>query len=216
MKDFLPGVRYAIYFGGVQMSTPPSAVDPSPPEVAEASRRFRDGDRHVTRLRPYAGAPDAITKRSWSLRWDSLQGAELGHIKACLAMRARLDFCPWVYDSEAFWIPDGSTFGGYLQRRDALAVFPAGPGPSPDPATEFKPLLYVLTAGAWVEDTTLDLGTATDAHRTPWACDPARVAGTGGEQAVVFYVPVYDFFLEAEQPTLSPYSGEGVTIRGGE
>lgn len=220
MKDFLPGVRYAIAFGGVQMSTPPSTVTPDPPEVAEVSRRYRDGERHTTRLRPYAGAPDAVTKRSWLIAWDSLQGAELGHLNACIAARGldsgALNFCPWTYETEAFWIPAGATFNGYLQRRNWAAVYPAGPGPSPSPSVEFKPLLYVLTAGVWTEDTTLSLGSPTSAYRTPWTTTTPRTGATGGEQAVIFYVPVYRFHIDVAQPTLLPYSTEGASIRGGE
>ena len=220
MKDFLPGIRYAIAFGGVQMSTPPSTIEPDPPEVAEASRRYRDGERQVTRLRPYAGAPDVVTKRSWRITWDSLQGAELGHLNACIAARGlddgALNFCPWTYDCESFWIAEGATFGGYLQRRNWAAVYASGPGPSPDPATEFKPLLYVLTAGVWTEDTTLSLGSPTAAYRTPWTTSTPRTGATGGEQAVIFYVPVYRFFLDANQQSLAPFSTEGATIKGGE
>ena len=67
MKVLKPGIRYRIYLGGYTVTRPPSGVAQGEPQVAEDSRRYRDGELAITRLRPYTGAPDSLTKRSWSI-----------------------------------------------------------------------------------------------------------------------------------------------------
>jgi len=215
VKIFKPGIRYPIYFGGYTISRAPSVVAPDAPQVAEDARRYRDGELAITRLRPYAGAPDSVTKRAWSVTWENVCGVDLGHINAMIAVRGILDFCPWTDEVEAFWIPEGDTFGGHLQRRSALAVVPSAQYPTPTASTDFAPHLYVwdATTSAWVEDTALALDTPTAAYRTPWDTTDNRVAGTGGEQAVIVYTPVYRARIAAQQPSYTAPHSEAVTVR---
>lgn len=225
MKDFKPGARYAINLGGVQMATAPSTIVPAPPEVAEDVRHYRDSELAVTRLHPYGGAPDVVTKRKWAISWDSLYGPDLGHLAALVAARGLngglLDFCPWMYDAEAFWIQPAMSFFGVLQRRSALAAIPSANWPvlAGSGIAEFGPLLYAFdtATSTWVADTTLQLSTnSLNPYRTSWSCSPARTASGGGEQAVIFYVPVYRTAIPATQQSLSQIHGEGFTLNLGE
>jgi len=210
-----PGIRHRIYFGGHTVTRPPSDVTPDAPQVAEDARRYRDSELAITRLRPYAGAPDSVTKRAWSILWTKVHGIDLAHVNAMIAVRGIIDFCPWTYEFESFWIAEGATFGGYLQRRSSLAVVPSAQYPTVTASTDFAAHLYVwdATTSAWVEDTTLSLGSPTAAYRTPWTTSTPRTGATGGEQAVVAYVPVYRVRIAAQQPSYEPPHAESVTVR---
>lgn len=215
MKVLKPGIRYRIYLGGYTVTRPPSGVAQGEPQVAEDSRRYRDGELAITRLRPYTGAPDSLTKRSWSITWDNICGLDLAHVNAMIAVRGVINFCPWTDEFEAFWIPEGDLFGGYLQRRSALGVVPSAQYPTPTAITDFAPHLYVWDSAtsAWVEDTALALGTPTSTHRTPWDTTDDRVGASGGDQALIVYTPVYRVRIAAQQPSYVAPSAENAMLR---
>jgi len=215
LKVIKPGIRHRIYLNGYTISRPPSSVVQGEPQVAEDARRYRDGELVITRLYPYSGGPDSITKRSWSITWDYICGLDLAHLNALIAVRGVIDFCPWTDEAEAFWILPGFPLAGTLQRRTALSVVPSAQYPTPTAATDFATHVYSWNTStlAWDEHVTVVLGSVTSTYRTPWSLTAPPAGWGGAAQGLVLYTPVYRVRVAASQPSYPGPAAENVMLR---
>mgnify|MGYP001769214396 CR=1 FL=1 len=179
-----PGIREALYLGGVTLTRGPSSVQPTWLK-AQTRDRARDGSLYVDSLQPVAGYPVIMAKLDLSRAWDSLCTADITALNSLISYGGPIDVCFWRYVTEAFYVASGTALGGSLLRRNALTtVTPLPPG-----AAANYPVLPVRGSGA---SFTATLGTP-DATTgvTPWT----SAVTSAGETATITYAPVYRMYV---------------------
>ena len=197
----LPGIREKVYLGGVPLVAGPSVVSPAWLK-AQTRDRARDGSLYVDSLQPEPGYPVIMAKLDLSLAWDTMCAADIAAINRIISYGGPIDVCLWQYVTEAFYVADGTAFGGYLLRRNALTTIV----PLPTGATSNYPLTALDGSGGALSIT---LGTPTAAGVTQWTCATVST----GETATIMYVPVFRMYVSESQEVFSQPHRQGQTLR---
>ena len=186
------GLRLGLYLGGFSFTRKPFVQNVQRNE-SEDSERARDLTLYTDALQPAPGYPKLITKLSLTLAWGkTMTGLDIRKVNDMIALRGPFDVCLWEEISEAYWIDAGEPLGGYLTRRNALAVISPLPTGA---ATEFA----VTAARGDGSALTVSLGTPDANGVTPWTASGTSV----GEHVLVRIPPVYRMRVVTNQPTFS-------------
>lgn len=196
-----PGIREAIYLGGVDFDRGPASVVPEWLK-AQTRDRARDGTLYVDSLQPEAGYPVLMSKLGLSLSWDSMCADDILRVNRMIAKGGPFDVCYWKYHTEAFYVASGATLAGYLLRRDALTTI----SPLPTGAATNYPIVATRGSGAPFAVT---LGTPTAAGVTPWL----SVVSSAGETVTIDYVPVFRMYVAEGQESFPQPHRQGQTLR---
>lgn len=196
-----PGIREAIYLGGVDFDRGPASVVPEWLK-AQTRDRARDGTLYVDSLQPEAGYPVLMSKLGLSLSWDSMCADDILRVNRMIAKGGPLDACYWKYHTEAFYVASGATLAGYLLRRNALTTV----SPLPTGAATNYPIVATRGSGAPFAVT---LGTPTSAGVTPWT----SAVTSAGETVTIDYVPVFRMYVAEGQESFAQPHRQGQTLR---
>ena len=124
MTTPVPGIRHKIYLAGSALAC--SLQDYQEEEAPlQADGILADGGLHTDYGLTFDGAPAIITKKTFTLVLrprPKIGNTDLQLMQELWSMTDGFDFCPWRMEAESFWIQDGETAAGYLQRRHALDV----------------------------------------------------------------------------------------------
>lgn len=196
-----PGIREALYLGGVTLTRGPSSISPTWLK-AQTRDRARDGSLYVDSLQPEAGHPVIMAKLDLSLAWDSLCAADIAALNALISYGGPIDVCIWQYLTEAFYVTAGDLLAGSLLRRNALTVI----SPLPTNAATNYPVAPVRGSGATFSAT---LGTPSAAGVTPWT----SAVTSAGETCTIRYAPVFRMYVAEAQESFSEPHRQGQTLR---
>lgn len=196
-----PGIREALYLGGVDFDRGPASVVPSWLK-AQTRDRARDGTLYVDSLQPEDGYPVLMAKLDLSLSWESMCADDILRVNRMIAKGGPFDVCVWQYISEAFYVASGVTLAGSLLRRNALT---AHPDPPTNAATNY-PVIATRGSGA---SFTATLGTPSSAGVTPWT----SAVTSAGETVTIDYVPVFRMYVAEGQESFTQPHRQGQTLR---
>jgi len=196
-----PGIREALYLGGVDFDRGPSSVVPAWLK-AQTRDRARDGTLYVDSLQAEPGYPVLMAKLDLSLAWDSMCADDILRVNRMIAKGGPFDVCIWQYYTEAFYVASGSTLAGYLLRRNALTTV----SPLPTGAAGNYPVVATRGSGA---SFAITLGTPTDEGVTPWS----SIVSSIGETVTIDYVPVFRMYVAEGQESFSQPHRQGQTLR---
>lgn len=187
----IPGLRHKVYLAGHEFSHPPVSFGRLRPGVLESVRRLASGKAIRYVASPFAGVCDRPSRYAFSIGWDAFDEHDAAAFEAAIAAAGETDFCPWLSRAESFTFLAGESYGGSLQRRDALTQCPI----LPSSTVGLAPRLEIDGVTA-----TLTLGSPDSEGRTPWSATGTVPAG--GSTATIWYMPLYRVLLTEsdEQP----------------
>lgn len=185
-----PGLRERIYLGGYEFLKPPSTFGVLQPAAIERAQRVLDGSLVRRNLIPYTGAADRTLKYRFAIGWEDLAGADQAAVHDIIAASDILDFTPWIEIAERFWLATGAARAGVLARREALSECTVSPVETADRATRLE--LDGVSAA-------ITLGAIDAYYRTAWSS--TGVAGSPGEQATVYYSPLWRVMVTEQSLT---------------
>lgn len=196
-----PGIRYAIYLGGLPITRGPSSVTPTWLK-AQTRDRARDGSLYVDSLQSSDAAPLIMAKLDLSLAWDTLCDADIAAINGLISYGGPVDVCIWQYVTESFYVPSGSSYAGSLSRRNALTTI----SPLPTGAAADYPV--AATKGGSTLSVTLGTPDSTTGV-TPWTA----TGTSSGERVTIRYCPVYRMYTAESQESFAIPHRQGQTLR---
>lgn len=184
-----PGLRQRLYIGGVNLLIMPEQIQEEDPR-AETAERTADAFTVIDRPYVLDGAPDVVSKFSWSLSWPRVKATDSRTFLRMKALPGFFDFCLWKPLCEIF-SGDAARTTFYLLRRNALTEVPSDALPA-GASTTYAVQAYIN--GALVSTPTF--GTPDSRGVTPITFGSAPAAGSSNVE--IYYVPL--FYARVDSP----------------